>query len=456
VETEIMDVDAMIAVDAVTTKDALEHRFVEAFEGFIETRTNESVSALSGLRDVAFANFVKSGFPAAKSEAWKYTNIRKKLGRDFQISPNGPQTNLTDEDLASFAIEGLDACRLVLINGCFVEALSNCAPKHVTVASLQNAADGGVFGEHLGHYADSIHDGFIALNTAFLGEGLALHVPSGKTAERPIHILNVASGENQFIQPRILVVVEDGAELDVIETQHTVGTGSVFANSVVEAFVGARARLDYFRLQDGGETASAVNNANFYQQESSHASCTTITLSGDMIRNNVVMHPDGEHCESHLFGLFLGNADLHIDNHTLVDHARPNCYSNELYKGVLDGMSKGVFNGRVLVRRDAQKTNAYQSNKTIVLSDRASMNAKPELEIYADDVKCSHGATTGRLDDEAMFYLRSRGLSPDRAKRLLLLAFVRDVLESVRLAPLRNHVDLLVQHHMGGDRDPSS
>ncbi len=184
----------MIAVDAVTTKDALEHRFVEAFETFLETRTNESASALSGLRDVAFANFVKSGFPAAKSEAWKYTNIRKKLGRDFQISPNGPQTNLTDEDLASFAIEGLDACRLVLINGCFVEALSNSAPEHVTVASLQDAADGGVFGEHLGRYADSNHDGFIALNTAFLGEGLALHVPRGKTAERPIHILNIAIG----------------------------------------------------------------------------------------------------------------------------------------------------------------------------------------------------------------------------------------------------------------------
>ncbi|NNE33587.1 MAG: Fe-S cluster assembly protein SufD [Rhodothermales bacterium] len=450
-----MDVETMIAVEAPTKQEALESRFLSAFEAFAATRENNGANALTELREKGFASFLKSGFPEARSEAWKYTNIRKKLKHEFHVSHNQPNVELDNELLDSFSIDGLDADRLVLINGQLAEPLSNYSSGNVTVSILGDATDEPEISRHLGRYANYNGDSFVALNTAFIEGGICLHVARGKTPSRPVHILNITSGSDQFVQPRLLVVVDKGASINLIETQHGIGTGTIFVNSVVEAFVGADARVDYVRVQDGGETVSAVNNVNFYQEGSSYASCTTLTLSGDTIRNNVVMHPDGEHCESHLYGLFLGDQDLHVDNHTLVDHAKPNCYSNELYKGILDGGSKGVFNGRVLVRRDAQKTNAYQSNKTIVLGDRASMNAKPELEIYADDVKCSHGATTGRLDDEAMFYLRSRGLTADRARRLLLLAFVRDVVESLQLAPLRDHVDSLVQDRMGHGQDPS-
>ncbi len=213
---------------------------------------------------------------------------------------------------------------------------------------------------------------------------------------------------------------------------------------MTEVFVGAHAHVDRYEIQDESARTSIVNKVRAYQQTGSVFRNSTFTFSGEVIRNNVEILPDAEHCETHLYGLFLGDGVMHVDNHTLVDHARPNCFSNELYKGILDDKATGVFNGKVLVRLDAQQTNAYQSNKSILLTDTARMYSKPELEIYADDVKCSHGATTGQLDEDALFYLRSRGLTEKRARAILLTAFARDVLNNVVIEPLRVYLDTLV------------
>ena len=217
---------------------------------------------------------------------------------------------------------------------------------------------------------------------------------------------------------------------------------------MTECVVGPGARVEHYHIQDEGQGAARVSTLHTYQQGGSYFATLTATLSGTMVRNNLNFLPDAEHCETHLFGLYLGQDQMHVDTHTLIDHARPNCQSNELYKGILDGRSTGVFNGKVLVRPDAQKTNAYQSSKSVVLTETARMFAKPELEIYADDVKCSHGATTGRLDEEALFYLQSRGLRIHQARALLLQAFARDVIEHVHIEPLRAYLDEVIANRL--------
>lgn len=442
----------MIAAESLS-KDTLESPFVEAYER--SRLTNGTVDSLAALREQALGHFLEAGFPPPKSEAWKYTNIRRKLSHPFDLTPASAPAETVGAAVEAASIDGLDAERIVLLNGRFVSDRSSLDSRTTEIVDLKEAVRVETFREHLGKYATPDRDSFVALNTAFAGEGVALHQKRTAGPARPVHIVNIVTGGDTMTQPRVLAVVDAGAELTVIETVHVLGEGASFVNSVLEGFVGAGGRVDYYRLQDGGDGLSAVTNAYFYQEESSHATCTTVTLSGDLIRNNVVMHPDGPHCESHLFGLFVGQGSLHVDNHTLVDHAKPDCFSNELYKGVLDDKSTGVFNGRVLVRRDAQKTNAYQSNKSIVLSDGATMNAKPELEIYADDVQCSHGATTGRLDAEALFYLRSRGLTERQARSMLLLAFVRDVLENIRPGALREYIDHLLEDRIGRRRHPA-
>ncbi len=436
----------MIAVDSPTSTKSLEEPFIDAFNA--TRQEGGSPDALYEVRRRGYESFVEMGFPSSRDESWKYTNVGKVLALPHEISVIAAIDDVEERDVAPFLVDGLESDTVVLLDGRIVPHLTRVSGKGAYISGLREAVRNESVLAHIGRYATDESNSFIALNTAFASDGLVIHATRGMQAPAPIHVVNLVSGSERFVQPRILVIVEPEANLTVIESQHVLGNGRAFVNSVSEAYVGEQARLDYHRLQDGGRAFSAVTNANFYQERTSYASCSTVTLSGNMIRNNVVMHPDGEHCESHLFGLFVGQDDLHIDNHTLVDHARPNCFSNELYKGVLDGTSTGVFNGRVLVRRDAQQTNAYQSNKSIVLSDGASMNAKPELEIYADDVKCSHGATTGRLDEEAMFYLRSRGLSKGKARTMLLLAFVRDVIENIRPDALKEHLDAILQHRL--------
>lgn len=432
---------------------SLEQRFVSAFEMNVGRTLNGTNDRLSELRKAAIDRFRKLGFPTPKSEAWKYTNINKVLQRDYAVQLTRGETTLTKEQVETYLVPDLDADVAVLVNGRFVRRLSDLddVPEGVLVTSLEEAARkyADILNRHFGRTADS-NEVFTTLNTAFALDGLFIFVPEKRVLDRPIHVLNlIDTDDDLFIQPRNLFVFEEASQARVIDTGVSLGTGHTFTNSVTEVFVGPSAVIEMYSVQDSGPHASGVMNLDAHQAHDSVFSVHTVTLSGEVVRNNLNVVPDGSFCESHLYGLFLPVGDTHVDNHTLVDHVQPNCMSNELYKGVLDENGSGVFNGKVLVRPDAQKTNAFQENKAILLSDTSTMNAKPELEIYADDVKCSHGATTGQLDPEALFYLRSRGIPEREARGMLLHAFAKDVIDVVKIEPLRTLLDRRVSQRFG-------
>ena len=427
-----------------------EDRFAAAFEANEGHVLNGSNNRLRELRKDAIEHFRLLGLPAPKSEAWKYTNIEKVLRHEYEIELGRPEHGLTSGDLGPFLIPDLDVHLFVLINGRPEAELSRLGdvPEGVVVMGLGEAAQkhADLVNQHLAQYASYKDEPLRALNTAFIHDGVFVYVPKGKVVEKPIHVLSlVKTDQDLFLQPRTLVIAEEHADVKLIETNHTLSETKTFTNALDEFFVAERAHVDHYRVQDEGPHASQVLTLQAYQLGESTFRTSTITLSGEVVRNNLSFLPDAEHCESHLFGLVLANGAMHVDNHTFVDHAKPNCFSNELYKNVLNDEATGVFNGKVFVRQDAQKTNAYQSNKSLILSEAAKMYAKPELEIYADDVQCSHGATTGQIDPEALFYLRSRGIGERQARAMLLLAFARDVLDNIRIAPLRAMLDEQVQ-----------
>lgn len=431
-----------------------EDRFVSAFEMNVGRALNGTNAKLQDLRQSAIERFRKLGFPARKAEAWKYTNISKVLQRNYKVQLAAPlTTSMRKIDIASYLVPDMEAHVVVLVNGRFMRELSNVGelPQGVIIESLEKASrDHRDLVNSFFGVATNDEDVFTALNTAFTLDGLFMYVPKGKIVEKPLHVVNLKVAEEDIVsQPRNLIVFEEGSQARLVETGGSIGESHTFTNAVTEVFVGRRAVVDMYSVQDDGPNASLVSNIEARQEGDSIFSTYTFTLSGEVVRNNLRIVPDGEYCETHLFGLFLPIGETHVDNHTLVDHAKPNCMSNELYKGVLDDNASGVFNGKVFVRPDAQKTNAFQENKSILLSTTATMNAKPELEIYADDVKCSHGATTGQLDREALFYLRSRGIPEKEARGMLLHAFARDVIDEIKLEPLRQLLDRRVSERFG-------
>ena len=426
-----------------------EDRFASAFEMHEGHTLNGSNARLQGLRKEAFARFADLGFPTTKHEAWRYTNIARALSHDYQLRLRPDAPALSAADLAPLRIPGLDAYLAVLVDGRFAADLSELdgLPEGVVVAGLAEANERHteLLNRHLGRYAPHGDEAFAALNTAFTQDGLFVYLPRNAVLDRPVHVVQILrADEDVFVQPRNLFVFEQGSQARFVETGESLTEAKTFTNAVDEVYVGPGANVRWYKVQREGAKASQVSGTHVYQERDSAFFLHTVTLGGALVRNNVSVLPDGENCETHLFGLFLPRGDEHVDNNTFVDHARPNCYSHELYKGVLDDRSTGVFNGKVFVRQDAQKINAFQENNALVLSPDARMFSKPELEIYADDVKCSHGATSGQLDPDAMFYLRQRGLSRRQAQAVLLLAFARDVLDSIAIEPLRAWVDAQV------------
>lgn len=423
----------------------IEQRLIQHAESLKGHVLNGSNPHLHALRAEGAERFQHLGIPR-KSEAWKYTSIDKELERNWTPVLTADQVQISASDIDASLVDNLDAYVIVLVNGRFQRDVSRIEnlPSGVTVSGF-NEAEGAtrdLLNAHLGKYVREGADALTALNAAYLADGIFVHVGKSVTVEKPFLVLSFVSAEVEaLIQPRILFVTEENGEAKLIERLRFLTPTPVFVNTVTEVFAGKYSRVQHYRLQENADDAREVSATEVYQEEHSNFSTLTVSLSGSLIRNNVYILPDGEFCESHMRGLFLTDGTMHVDNATFMDHAKPNCFSNEMYKGVLSGSSRGVFNGKVLVRRDAQKTNAYQSSRSIILSDGAEMNSKPELEIYADDVKCSHGAATGRLDADAMFYLQARGLSVSKARALLLLAFARDVAEGIDIEPLRAYVD---------------
>ncbi len=431
-----------------------EERFLTAFRANDGTTLNGSNARLSDIRQDAIQQFEALGFPERKAEAYKYTNIQKVLQRNYTLQLAGADAPVTEEEIEPFLVPDMDAHLLVLVNGRFRDDLSDIGdlPEGVIVTGFAKAVaeHASLVEKHFAQYASYEDDAFIALNTAFTQDGAFVYVPKSVALEKPVHIVSVVKAEGDvMLQPRYLFIAEENAQVKIVQTGRAISDTHTFTNAVVESYAGRHAHLDHYEIQDEGPKAATHLSTKSYQQPESVVRTNAFTFSGELVRNNLRLLPDGEHCESHLYGLVLGNGAMHVDNHTEVDHAKPDCFSSELYKHLVDDQSTAVFNGRVLVRQDSQRINAYQSNDSLVLSEEADIYTKPELEIYADDVECSHGATTGTLDEEAIFYLRSRGLTYAQARALLLVAFARDVLDNVQIEPLEQMLDRYVTDRFG-------
>lgn len=366
------------------------------------------------------------GIPTNKHEDYKYCNIDAILKKDFKSLK---QDLKAVDSVNEFKLE--NAVTLVVVNGNYSESLSDkIILKGLHINSFNNLDGEGK--KLLASQADVNSDAFIALNTAFSGQGFHLKVEKNEQLQIPVHILYVSSANGSaLVNPRNLIELGENSEATIIEHYVTVGSGKIFSNFLSEKLVKENAKLTCFTIQDEKENGYSVNTNQVKVHRYGKYDNTTITISGQLVRNNHNVVLAGENCEAHLNGLFVTNNSQLVDNHTLMDHQVPNCESNELYKGVINDKSTGVFNGKIFVRKDAQKTNAYQSSKNILLSDDGTINTKPQLEIYADDVKCSHGTSTGKIDASAMFYLNARGIGKENAKRILLNAFAGEVIGKI-------------------------
>jgi Fe-S cluster assembly protein SufD len=422
-----------------------------------QLQSESSDNGLSAVRQNAFDAFSVMGIPNMKHEEWKYTRISNLFNKDYQLPVAKTPASVTANDIDAFRLPGHEeANELIFVNGRFSFQLSVIRSAGLIVLPLETAADNeykDVVSANLGHSAAYLKDGINAINTALVRDGVFVHIKKGQTLQHPIYIYNItdARSANIFSQPRSLFYISERAEVQMVETFLTLGLNESFANQVMEVIVEQDANVEYYKIQNDASHTNQVSTTHFRQRGKSYVHTVTISLNGGIVRNNLNMVMDAEFCESHLYGLYLQNGKSHIDNHTVVDNGKPNCLSNEFYKGILDDRASGVFNGKIFVQRDAQKTNAYQSNKNVLLSNEASVNTKPQLEIFADDVKCSHGCTVGRLDEEGMFYLRSRGISEKIARSLLLHGFVVDILDKIKPVAIRNYVDQLISERLEFD-----
>lgn len=421
-------------------------------EKFNRLQSSHSDDFMSTVREKGFENFNRKGLPTYKNEEWKYTSVSDLFRKEYQLSEDKINTQISKSDIDEMRLPGYEkANELFFVNGKFNAGLSNIrsAENQLIILPLEEAANGKykeLVNAHLGKSALFMDDAIHALNTSFIYGGIFIYAVKGQIIENPVYLYHISDARENHIlsQPRNLFYVEESAKLQLAETYKTIGSMDSFTNEVFEVVVNSNAIVEYYKIQNDSSNASQVGTTHIRQIGKSFVHTVIVTLDGGMIRNNtnIIMEAAGN--EAHMYGLYLLKGNTHVDNHTLVDNKMPNCFSNEFYKGVMDGRSTGVFNGKIYVRPDAQKTNAYQTNNNILLSDGASVNTKPQLEIFADDVKCSHGCTVGRLDEEALFYLRARGISKEHAQAMLLHAFASNIIEQIKIEPLRDYAEQLI------------
>jgi Fe-S cluster assembly protein SufD len=445
---------------------------VAQLENWLENFTEAERSApgralpwLKKLREDAFGRFCDGGFPTTKDEDWRFTNVSAIARTQFR--PAGP-ARIAKSDVAARGVEGA-AAQLVFVNGRYAPELSSLRdlPKGVTVASLAETIgkDPAGIEMHLGRYANQQRDSFVALNTAFVADGAYVHVARGVVVEKPIALLYLTTEEDQptVTHPRNLIVAEDESQVAVVEdyVSHPIrdkagdkggapnsGGAPIFSNAVTELVAGESAHVQHYLIEREHLKAFNVSTLRIQQGRSANVASHSVLLGGGLVRNNV--HPvlAGEGGECLINGLFLGTGRQHLDNYMHVEHAAPHCGSRQFYNGILDGQAHGVFHGRIVVHKDAQKTDAKQTNRNLLLSDDAQIDTKPQLEIYADDVKCTHGATIGQIEENALFYLQSRGISETEARKLLLMAFAEECVDRMQSTAAREHVVRLIRAHL--------
>jgi Fe-S cluster assembly protein SufD len=420
------------------------------FDKIQKNLNGKSGSDFNKIRTTSFEQFKKLGIPTVKNEDWKYSNLKGLEKIQYSFNAKSEFSKSDFQTLPFSTLKGISVC---FVNGIYNEELSEIGQNDkVKVLSLEKAIDEipETIEKHYGKYVDANVESLSALNNAMANSGTVILIKDNITLEVPIIIRNISdvSSENHAINIHNLLVVGKNAEAKIVEIFQTFGEKSAFSNLVTEIFVDVDARADYYKIQDENDESYHIGTTQVNQESKSYFYAATVTLNGGWVRNNLNLVLNGQHIDNHMYGLYIPNGKQHVDNHTLVDHRMPNCQSNELYKGVLMDNSNGVFNGKIFVREDAQKTNAYQNCRNVITSDSASMNSKPQLEIWADDVKCSHGTTTGKLNDEAIFYMQSRGIPKKEAIRLQLVAFAEDVVSQIKIEELREMLDSIIENKL--------
>lgn len=426
--------------------------YIANFGDFERRAAGRELPWLRELRREAFSRFCEAGFPTTHDEDWRFTSVSAIANTEYELAGE-THSAISPEQLAPWRREGA-GCQLVFVNGHFAPELSLAKPLAggVKVAGLAQVltSDGGLVEQHLGRYLDQHRDSFAALNTAFAEDGACVHVPRGVVVEEPIWLLFVAmaNGSPVMSHPRNLIVADEDSQVAIVEEYVSLGAGDVFGdvfcNAATELVAGDNAVVSHYRIEREQAGTRNISTLRIQQGRSTNIATHSVLLGGALVRNNVHTVLAGEGGECLINGVFLGGGEEHIDNYMLVEHASPHCSSRQFYNGILDGKAHGVFHGRIIVHKDAQKTDAKQTNRNLLLSDDAQIDTKPQLEIHADDVKCTHGATIGQIDEEALFYLRSRGVGEVSARRLLLLAFAGECMARMQEGPARRQIEALV------------
>ncbi|MFA6563102.1 MAG: Fe-S cluster assembly protein SufD [Verrucomicrobiia bacterium] len=428
-----------------------------AFDAFEKDGARRFPAWVNELRRTGISRFAALGFPTPRHEDWKYTNVAPITQLPFKPVVNPLPVALTAADAARFAFAGLGGSRLVFVNGHFAPELSAISKSlhGVKLGSLATAmsSDAGLVKQHLGRYASASDHAFRALNAAFFADGAFIYVPTGVAVEEPVHLLFISNaGESgTAAHPRNLIVAEAGSRLKVVESYVSAGSAPGFTNAVTEIAVGEGANVEHCKFQDEKPDAFHVATIQSSLTRDSRFTSHSISIGARIARNDINTVMTGEGVECVLNGLYVASGSQLVDHHMVVDHAQPRCASHEFFHGILGGKSRGVFNGKIFVRPGAQQTDAKQTNRNLLLTNDATVDTKPQLEIFADDVKCTHGATVGRLDEDAIFYLRSRGIGHSAARRMLTQAFASNILARIGIEPVRKQLDEFLQNHLDAE-----
>lgn len=434
----------------------IEQQYIDLFEQYRSELDNNSVDGLNRHRDAAFKVFTEIGFPTSKQEDYKHSNIARAFDADLGLNLRNIPIPVNPYDAFKCDVPNLATNVYFLINDRYYNDVQNTTPlpDGVFVGSLQVFSQQypDIFDKYYAQIADYSDNGVAAFNTMFAQDGFVVYVPKNIHVENPLQLINILRGGVDLnVNRRILVIAEENAQVKLLVCDHAVDDVHFVVTQVTEIFADASAQIDFYELEENSVKVTRLASLFSEQMENSNIVTSGITLHNGFTRNNYRFRLLGEHAEAHVGGLAICDKQQHVDNFAFLDHAVPNCLSNELFKNVLDEKATGVFCGKILVEKDAQKTLAYQTNRNLCISDDAQMFSKPQLEIYADDVKCSHGLTTGHLDEDALFYLRTRGIDKEEANLLLMVAFTRDVVDLIRIDALQERLLHLINKRFRGE-----
>ena len=420
----------------------LKEKILSSFLAFENEKDVDSY--VHSIRSKAIKKFEYEGFPTKKSESWKYTSLKRTLKYDYKLFPS--KKDIIDfKDIQDYLINDIESYKIIFVNGKYYSNLSETTHEGMDICILSSALTQSKYDLIIENYFDKISkkDGITSLNTAFSHEGAYIHIPKNIQVDKPIQILHFSTGENESLmfQPRNLIVVDENSQVEIIERYQSITNNNVLVNSVSEIYVNKKSNVKHYKIQNDKKSSSLIDNTFVSQEHSSSYNLHTFSFGGDLTRNNLNIFQNDQRIESTINGITIIDDEQHVDHNTLIHHKEPNCTSHQDYKGIYGGRSVGVFNGRVLVEKEAQKTNAFQANNNVLISDKASINTKPQLEIFADDVRCSHGCTIGQLDNNALFYLRSRGIPEKEATALMMFGFANKVLTSVQNQEIKSMIN---------------